>query len=81
MKRPMLLEKDNEEARKLQGDYSRESPSAPKRIRHPVTQDLIDDILAKELKELSFCLPPVYNSQLKGNTVGITSMLCHLNIA
>jgi hypothetical protein len=41
-------------------------------LRHPVTQEQIDDILANELKEFEFPVKPTYNSRLKvnGKTIG-----------
>ena len=41
-------------------------------IRHPVTQEQIDDVLNNELKDYSFPVKPVYNSRIRdnGRTIG-----------
>ena len=39
-------------------------------IKHPVTQEQIDDILDNELKEYMFPVKPLYNSRIRAN--GIT---------
>ena len=35
--------------------------------RHPITQDLIDDVLSDELKDFSFPVKPQYNPRINDN--------------
>jgi hypothetical protein len=36
-------------------------------VRHPISQEQIDDILADELKDFSFPVKPIYNPRIRAN--------------
>ena len=43
--------------------------------RHPITQDLIDDVLSNELKDFSFPVKPQYNPRINDNGRTVSSVL------
>ena len=53
-------------------DETRESRRTPGSVKYSISQELIDDILANELKEIIFPVNPIYNPHLPSDVDGET---------